>query len=243
MSAATSPDPDASRLVLFTSGTTSTPKGVVHTGRSLRAGVECFLAMTGLGPDDRLFLVSPLASITGVLQALELAPTVGAAVVLEPTFADEATLDLVIESGATFYGGPDLVLDRVLASAARRGVGVPLRLAALGGTMLRRELVDRAERDFGIRVVRVYGSSEAPCSAGTRPEEPDDLRLHDEGTPGPGVEVRVSDDGGRAARAGPAPVPRLPRSGGHEARRSSTGGSGPATRPSSPEAGCGSSGG
>ena len=190
MSAADSPDPDAPRLVVFTSGTTSTPKGVVHTGRSLRAGVECFLAMTGLGPDDRLFLVSPLASITGVLQALELAPTVGAAAVLEPAFADEATLDLVIEAGATFYGGPDLVLDRVLSAAARRGVGVPLRLAALGGTMLRRELVDRAERDFGIRVVRVYGSSEAPCSAGTRPDEPDDLRLHDEGTPGPGVEVR-----------------------------------------------------
>ena len=194
---------DGPRVVVFTSGTTSTPKGVVHTGRSLRAGVECFLAMTGLGADDRLFLVSPLASITGVLQALELAPTVGAAAVLEPAFADEATLDFVIEAGATFYGGPDLVLDRILTAAARRGVGVPLRLAALGGTMLRRELVDRAERDFGIRVVRVYGSSEAPCSAGTRPDDPDDLRLHDEGTPGPGVEMRLSDEAGELLVRGP----------------------------------------
>ena len=72
--------------------------------------------MTGLGADDRLFLVSPLASITGVLQALELAPTVGAAAVLEPPFADEATLDLMVDAGATFYGGPDLVLDRVLGA-------------------------------------------------------------------------------------------------------------------------------
>lgn len=185
---------DRPRVVVFTSGTTSVPKGVVHTARSLAATVASFAAMTGLGSEDRAFLVSPLASITGVTQALEMAPASGGSVVLEHAFGDESSLDLLIASGATFYGGPDLVLDRLLVAAARRGVGVPLRLVALGGTMLRRELLETAE-GFGIRVIRVYGSSEVPWSTGTRPDEDASVRLVDEGTPGPGVELRLAEDG------------------------------------------------
>jgi len=196
LTAPVDPDPDRPRVVVFTSGTTSVPKGVVHTGRSLAATVACCAAMTGFSGEDRAFLVSPLASITGVTQALEMAPAVGGAVVLEPAFADDATLDLLLAAGGTFYGGPDLVLDRLLTAAARRGVAVPLRSAALGGTMLRPELLATAEA-AGIRVIRVYGSSEVPWSTGTRVTEPDELRLSDEGTPGPGVELRLADDGTR----------------------------------------------
>ncbi len=187
-------DTEAPRVVTFTSGTTSQPKGVVHSARSLQAASACFAEMTRLSADDRLFLVSPLGSITGVTQVLALTPAIGATAVLESAFEDESTLDFLLESEGTFYGGPDVVVDRVLAAAARRGVAVPLRLAALGGTMLRRELLDRAEQ-AGITVIRVYGSSEVPWSTGTRPDDDVEQRLHDEGTPGPGVEMRLSDDG------------------------------------------------
>lgn len=185
--------PHARRLILFTSGTTSQPKGVVHSAQSLTAAAQNLQALTGSDRSDRVFLVSPLASITGVLQVLEMGPTVGAAAALESAFDAESSLDFLIESGATFYGGPDLVLDRMLAVATQRGVRVPLRVAALGGTMLRHELIQTVE-SFGIRVVRVYGSSEAPCSTGTRPDEPGSLRLTDEGTPAPGVQVRIAED-------------------------------------------------
>lgn len=188
-------DRDSPRVVVFTSGTTSVPKGVVHSGRSIDAAVACFSAILPVAAQDRFFLVSPLASITGVLQALEVAPAVGAAAVLEDDFNPAGSLDFLVASGATLYGGPDLVVDRLLRVAAEREVEVPLRKAMLGGAMLRRELVDVIEEGFGIEVVRVYGSSEAPCSTGTRSSEPSSVRLGDEGVPGTEVELRLSTDG------------------------------------------------
>jgi len=190
-------DPDAARLVVFTSGTTSKPKGVVHTVNTLRASAANFHAMTDLERDERFFLVSPLASIAGVLQVLQLAPGLGAAAVLERAWDDEETFDLLVGTGGTFYGGTDTVLARLFDVARQRGAAVPLRAVSVGGTMLRRDVLDAAEDEFGIRVLRVYGSSEAPSSTGARPAEPRDVRLADDGLPAPLVELRVPDDDAR----------------------------------------------
>jgi acyl-CoA synthetase (AMP-forming)/AMP-acid ligase II len=188
-------DPDAPRLVIFTSGTTSTPKAVVHTSNTLRASASNYRAMTDLGPDERFFLVSPLASIAGVLQALALAPALGASVVLENRWDPDGTFAFLEETGGTFYGGTDNVLARLFEVARRRGASVPLRAVAVGGTMLRRSVLDEAEERFGICVLRVYGSSEAPNSTGARPFEGPETRLADDGLPAPGVETRIAADG------------------------------------------------
>ncbi len=168
---------------------------MVHTANTLRASAANFLAMTDLNEDDRFFLVSPLASIAGVLQVLRLAPELGAAAVLESAWDVQRTLDFLVETGGTFYGGTDMVLARLLDVARDRGIRVPLRTVSVGGTMLQRQALEKAEGEFGIRVLRVYGSSEAPSSTGARPTEPRDLRLADDGVPAPGVELQVAADG------------------------------------------------
>jgi len=186
------PDPDGPGLVLFTSGTTSRPKGVVHSENTLRTAAKNFVGAAALTADDRLFLVSPLASITGVLQALCMAPMVGAAVVLEDRFEPSSSLDLLLSAGATFYGGPDVVLARLLRAAGERGIGsVGLRKVSLGGTMLDPMLLRTAEEDFGIRVTRAYGSSEVPFSTATPVTADVEVRLTTDGVALEGVEAKA----------------------------------------------------
>lgn len=184
-------------LVLYTSGTTSAPKGVIHSLSTLMKASTNYIAAAGLSADDRIFLISPLASVTGVVQALFIGPMLSAPVILEDRWDPGDTCELLISSGATWYGGPDRLLDRLLDEALARGSDVPLRAVYLGGTMLDRRVVKRIEDEFGIIVMRAYGSSEVPVSTSGLRFEPRDVRHADDGVALEDVEVRV----GSAAEA------------------------------------------
>ena len=185
-------DPDDPVIVMFTSGTTARPKAVVHTTNTLLVAARNLAGAIQLNEEDGFFLVSPLSSITGVLQALCIAPMLGIRAVLERRFDDRASFDRLLTSGATFYGGPDVVLGRLLAEADRRGCRqIPITAALFGGTVLDERILDRAANDFGILIMRSYGSSEAPVTSATRRDEPAATRTADEGPPLEGVDVRI----------------------------------------------------
>lgn len=181
-------------LVLYTSGTTARPKGVIHSLSTLAKASANYIAAAGLGSDDRIFLISPLASVTGVLQALFIGPMLAAPVILEDRWDPAATCDLLVSSGATWYGGPDRLLDRMLDRAMVGGAVVPLRAVYLGGTMLDRRIVERIEDEFGIVVMRAYGSSETPVSTSGLRTEPRDIRHADDGVALGDVDVRVGSE-------------------------------------------------
>ncbi|OMC29360.1 AMP-dependent synthetase [Mycobacterium sp. GA-1841] len=196
---------DEPSFVLFTSGTTARPKGVVHSLSTLRKASANYIAATGLSAEDRIFLISPLASVTGVVQTLFIAPMLAVPVVLEDRWEPAATCDLLLATGATWYGGPDRLLDRLLAEAVARDRAVPLRAVYLGGTMLDRRIVERIEEDFGIVVMRAYGSSEVPVSTSGQRTGPRQVRHADDGVPLADVEVRLgsADDPAECCIRGP----------------------------------------
>ncbi|OBH62155.1 AMP-dependent synthetase [Mycobacterium colombiense] len=182
-------------FVLYTSGTTSRPKGVIHSLSTLIKASANYIAGAGLGPDDRIFLISPLASVTGVVQALFIGPMLAAPVTLEDRWDPAATCDLLVDSAATWYGGPDRLLNRMLDEAVARNRQIPLRAVYLGGTMLDRRIVERIENEFGIIVMRAYGSSEVPVSTSSLRGEPAQVRHADDGVPLNDVDVRVGSAG------------------------------------------------
>lgn len=182
---------DDPALVLYTSGTTSRPKGVIHSLSTLTTAASNYICAAGLDTSDRILLISPLASVTGVLQALFIGPMLAVPVVLEDSWEPTDTAELLLSTGATWYGGPDRLLDRLLSAAAAQSSVVPLRAVYLGGTMLDRRIVERVEDEFGIVVMRAYGSSEAPISTSGLRTDPRAVRHADDGVALAHVDLRV----------------------------------------------------
>ena len=181
---------DEPAIVLYTSGTTARPKGVIHSMSTLHKSAQNYIDAAFVA-GDRTLMISPLASVTGVLQALFVGPMLRSSVTLEDRFDPARTFDLLHAEQCTWYGGPDLLLDRLLDAAAGRAI--PLRAVILGGTMLDRNVVDRVEGD-GIVVIRAYGSSEVPVSTSGLRTDPVAVRHNDDGAPLADVELRIGSD-------------------------------------------------
>jgi acyl-CoA synthetase (AMP-forming)/AMP-acid ligase II len=188
---AAEPDRYAPALVLFTSGTTGRPKGVIHTLNTLSAGARNMASITRTGPGTVVFLVSPLTSIAGIMQ-MHCCADNHATFVLEDHFEAESTLDRINDLGAHLLGGAPVIVQRLLHAAANHDDRlIALRTVALGGAMLPLPLLEQATDEFGIEIVRVYGSSEAPNTTGSLLEDDRATRLADDGAFMPGTEVRV----------------------------------------------------
>ena len=185
------PDRDAPRVVLFTSGTTSRPKAVVHSLNTLTAGVANMARIAGADDRTVLFLVSPVTSIAGITQ-MHLFADLHGALVLEDRFDADVSLDRANGFGATLLGGAPVIAERLLRAAdARPDRRFAIRTLALGGAMLPRPMLEHATDAYDVEIARVYGSSEMPCASGSLPEDPRERRLADDGALMPGTEVHV----------------------------------------------------
>jgi cyclohexanecarboxylate-CoA ligase len=153
-------------VVLFTSGSSGQPKGVIHTHRTLGYKAWQMPGVHGLGPADTVLMPAPLAHISGLLNGL-LVPTVARMKsVLMPRWNTELALDLIERERVTFMVGPPtffigLMDDPDFTTRRVRS----LRLISTGGAGVTPAFVERARRQLGATVKRSYGSTEAPTVA------------------------------------------------------------------------------
>jgi len=159
-------DPDAVRMVLYTSGTTGRPKGVLHSHNSIHALIcqlrDHWLVERG----DRFLVPSPIAHIGGSIYAFECPLLLGTtAVLMERWNADDA-VKLIDSLGCTHMAGATPFLDQLLGAARHASSRLPsLKLFVCGGASVPPTLIRCAARYFQHAVVtRVYGSSEVPVT-------------------------------------------------------------------------------
>jgi acyl-coenzyme A synthetase/AMP-(fatty) acid ligase len=188
-------------LVLFTSGTTSRPKGAVHSSATLLAETRQLADAWGLGWEDVAYMAAPLQHITGVLNAMTIPLLVGACAVIAERWDPERAVRDMAWYGVTYSAGATVFLQELTEAARDAGVRLPLRMFACGGAAVPRAVMERSEEQ-GIPAARVYGMTELPTVTVMNRFYPFDVRAETDGAVAPGVEVRVVDEDGRTPRRG-----------------------------------------
>jgi acyl-CoA synthetase (AMP-forming)/AMP-acid ligase II len=168
-------DPDAVRMILYTSGTTGRPKGVLHTHNSISALIRQ-IGQHWLVDDGDTFLVpSPVAHIGGSIYAFECPLLLGTTAVLMERWDPDSAVALMKAERCTHTAGATPFLEGLLAAAERAGTRLlDLKVFICGGASVPSSLIRRAAAYFDQAVVtRVYGSTEVPVATVGAPKDPD----------------------------------------------------------------------
>ncbi len=195
---------DAVLLLMYTSGTTAEPKGVLHTHDTLAAEVLSLARVHGLGPGDVTLLPSPLTHISGVLHGILVPAILGTAAVLMERWDVRRALELVEAEEVTYMVGAPTFLRDLIAGAGGEGRELgSLRLFSCGGADVSGELIRRARARLpGCVAKRVYGSTEFPTISTTGADDAEQRGADSEGRPIAPVEVRIVDESGGSLAGG-----------------------------------------
>jgi O-succinylbenzoic acid--CoA ligase len=195
---ATEEGPDDPAVVMFTSGTTGTAKGVVLTWRNLRASAVASAFRLGVSPGDRWLCPLPLYHMGGLAPVLRSA-LYGTAVIVQTEFDAERTARATQEYDATGLSLVPTALHRIFEADAR--LAPSLRFVLLGGAAASDSLIAACE-ERGVPVYPTYGTTETASQVATA--TPAEAFEH-EGTVGRpllGTEVRIIDEAGTERPAG-----------------------------------------
>jgi malonyl-CoA/methylmalonyl-CoA synthetase len=199
------PELGASRraMILYTSGTTGRPKGVVATHANIGAQIASLIEAWGWTPADRLLLSLPLHHVHGIINGLGSALAVNASCEILPTFDAEAVWDRLASGEITVFTGVPTMYHRLIASwdaapadvrRARSEGARTLRLMMSGSAALPAQVFERWRDITGHTLLERYGMTEIGMALSNP--------LHGErrqgyvGTPLPGVDVQIVDEEG-----------------------------------------------
>jgi malonyl-CoA/methylmalonyl-CoA synthetase len=195
------PSGDAPCLMIYSSGTTGWPKGVVHTQANMASALFALQACWRFSPDDCVVNFLPLFHVHGLCFATQLSLLTGACVAIEKSFHPVESLP-AIARGTVFMGVPPIYYRLLQQPEFRQAAGSwsTLRLVTCGSAPIRAEVLPELEAILGRPVINRYGMSEAHVITSLPLESP--WPHGSVGTPLQGVEVRVVAEDGQAAVAG-----------------------------------------
>ncbi|MCR2793479.1 AMP-binding protein [Microbacterium sp. zg.Y625] len=183
-------------LILFTSGSESSPKGVVHTGAGLTHEVRACIGEWGVTFRDRMFMASPMTHITGLLQGFLIPARVGGAAILMDRWDAAEAVTLIERHRATYMAGATPFLRELLQAYAASGRdSSALVQYCCGGAAVPPHLIRDADA-LGVTAYRAWGMTELPTATLSSELDSLDARADTDGRLAPGVELRVLDDEG-----------------------------------------------
>ncbi len=195
-------DPSALALVIFTSGTTGVPKGVMLDHANLDAMAEMGRQALHIGSTDRCLLILPLFHVNGIVVSVLMPLLAGASVIITEKFDPHTFFETVEHHRPTFFSGVPTIYTML---AALPDEVVPdtssVRFGICGAAPASAELLARFEARYGFPLIEGYGLSEGTCASTVNPVD-GERRAGTVGIAFPGQQIRVVDAAGGEVPAG-----------------------------------------
>ncbi|HET6548484.1 MAG TPA: long-chain fatty acid--CoA ligase, partial [Solirubrobacter sp.] len=191
-------DDDDTAVLLYTSGTTGTPKGAELTHANLRTNCELSARTLAQATEEDVLLGAlPLFHSFGQTCGLNGAVAVGACLSMIPRFDPTKALEIIERDKVTIFQGVPTMYHAMLASEARDSTDVScLRACMSGGAAMPVEVMREFEEAFGCKILEGYGLSEtSPVASFNHPDK--ERKPGSIGTPIEGVEMKLVDDEGK----------------------------------------------
>jgi crotonobetaine/carnitine-CoA ligase len=196
---------DETCVIVYTSGTTGLPKGVMHSQRSLVTAGEAFVQRVHLQPDDRCMIVLPLFHMNALFYSVAGALAAGGSMAIVPKFSASTFWQTAVELGATVVNIIEAI-GSILQARPRGEFRPEHRIRAVYG--VRQNFAETFHNEFGIpHLFSGFGMTEIPgvtCNTLERPNKPGSM-----GTIGrhpdparPWAECRIVDDAGQDVPTG-----------------------------------------
>jgi cyclohexanecarboxylate-CoA ligase len=191
-------DPNDVAEVIFTSGTTGEPKGVMHTSNTALSIIYPLIARLGFGEDDVALMSSTFGHQTGYLYGYCLTLLLGSTGVwLDSWSAEEAARLIGAERVTYTMGATPFLQDLTYAPALERHDISSLRLFISAGASIPRKLVQDARQRLHCAISAGWGMTENGLVTCNGLDDPEAKIFGTDGCPLPGLELQVADDKAR----------------------------------------------
>ena len=185
-------DPDQTAMMLYTSGTTSRPKGAEITHGNLTANIASLHEAWGWRADDVLLHVLPIFHVHGLVVALHGALHAGATAVMCRTFDASEVLELLGTRRFSVFMGVPTMHRRLYQQAGDRRIDLShMRLMTSGSDRLPDDLFFGYQETFNVTLLERYGMTETGMNLSNPLHG--ERRVGSVGRPLPGVSARIVD--------------------------------------------------
>jgi acyl-CoA synthetase (AMP-forming)/AMP-acid ligase II len=196
--------PDDVSDVLFTSGTTGAPKGVLMTHAQTLRQFSDWCDMAGLQTGDKYLIVNPFFHMFGYKAGCLASLMQGATIIPKPVLEVDDLLRTVAEESVTVLPGPPTLYQSILDHPSRDRFDLSsLRVAVTGAADIPVELIRRLHEELPFStIITGYGLTEGGTVTGTGPDDDFETIATTVGRARPGLEIRIADDDGKAVPVG-----------------------------------------
>ena len=190
--------------IMFTSGTTGVPKGVLTTHSRIIPMFENWIKLVDLREGDPYLIINPFFHSFGFKAGFVAAILAGAAIIPMAIFDVDKVIEHIEKDRVAFIPGPPTIYQSLLAKLDGRNFDhSSLHSAMTGAATVPPSLIERMYNELGFdRVLTAYGMTECTNITACQPDDPPELIAHSCGKAIPGMEVIIADDEGHEVARG-----------------------------------------